>query len=183
LELSNTELSTVTIWRVSYRLRGGVFKHGDNATFTFTYDKVQPKRSVYMPQYRMWEWRYCSTPLILNFGARGKCVVTAPVVLACVCTLAYITTHTHTHTQCIPVHSFQIMRHAWNSAVTAHIWNRTHFTVNISSQFMPAGPTTNTARLSSRYEGKTRGCYCSRWAPDAGGEHARNMLSCKQTSG
>ena len=25
----------------------------------------------------------------------------------------------------------------------------------------PAGPTTNTARLSPRYEGKTRGCYCS----------------------
>ena len=25
----------------------------------------------------------------------------------------------------------------------------------------PAGPTTNTARLSPRYEGKTRGCRCS----------------------
>jgi hypothetical protein len=25
----------------------------------------------------------------------------------------------------------------------------------------PAGPTTNTARLSPRYEGKTRGCHCS----------------------
>jgi hypothetical protein len=25
----------------------------------------------------------------------------------------------------------------------------------------PAGPTTNTAQLSPRYEGKTRGCYCS----------------------
>jgi hypothetical protein len=25
----------------------------------------------------------------------------------------------------------------------------------------PTGPTTNTARLSPRYEGKTRGCYCS----------------------
>jgi hypothetical protein len=25
----------------------------------------------------------------------------------------------------------------------------------------PAGPTTNTARLSPRYEGKTRGCNCS----------------------
>ena len=25
----------------------------------------------------------------------------------------------------------------------------------------PAGPTTNTTRLSPRYEGKTRGCYCS----------------------
>jgi hypothetical protein len=47
----------------------------------------------------------------------------------------------------------------------------------------PAGPTTNTARLSSRYEGKTRGCYCSHWARDDGRENARNMLSCKQTSG
>jgi hypothetical protein len=27
--------------------------------------------------------------------------------------------------------------------------------------WQPAGPTTNTARLSPRYEGKTRGCHCS----------------------
>ena len=47
----------------------------------------------------------------------------------------------------------------------------------------PAGPTTNTARLSPRYEGKTRGCHCSHWAPDDGRENARNMLSRKQTSG
>jgi hypothetical protein len=46
----------------------------------------------------------------------------------------------------------------------------------------PAGPTTNTARLSQRYEGKTRGCHCNHWAPDDGRENARNMLSCKQTS-
>ena len=38
-------------------------------------------------------------------------------------------------------------------------------------------------RLSPRYEGKTRGCHCSHWAPDDGRENARNMLSCKQTSG
>ena len=41
----------------------------------------------------------------------------------------------------------------------------------------------NTARLSPRYEGKTRGCHCSHWAPDDGRENTRNMLSCKQTSG
>jgi len=41
------------------------------------------------------------------------------------------------------------------------------------------GPTTNTTRLSPRYEGKTRGCYWSRWAPEDGREDARNMLSCK----
>jgi len=40
-------------------------------------------------------------------------------------------------------------------------------------------PTTNTARLSPRYEGKTRGCYCCHWALDDGRENARNMLSCK----
>jgi hypothetical protein len=34
------------------------------------------------------------------------------------------------------------------------------------------GPTTNTARLSPRYEGKTRGCYCSHSAPDDGRENA-----------
>ena len=43
----------------------------------------------------------------------------------------------------------------------------------------PAGPTTNTARISPRYEGKTRGCHCGHWAPDDGRENARNMLSCK----
>ena len=43
----------------------------------------------------------------------------------------------------------------------------------------PAGPTTNTARLSPRYEGKTRGCHCSRWAPDDGRGSARNVLSCE----
>jgi hypothetical protein len=47
----------------------------------------------------------------------------------------------------------------------------------------PAGPVTSTARLSPRYEGKTRGCHCSHWAPDDGREKARDMLSCKQTSG
>jgi len=47
----------------------------------------------------------------------------------------------------------------------------------------PVCPTTSTARLSPRYEGKMRGCYCSHWAPDDGRENARNMLSCKQTSG
>jgi len=26
---------------------------------------------------------------------------------------------------------------------------------------------------------RTRGCYCSCWAPDDGREDARNMLSCK----
>ena len=46
-----------------------------------------------------------------------------------------------------------------------------------------AGPTTNTAQLSPRYEGKTGGCHCSHWAPDDGRENARNMLSCKQTTG
>ena len=46
----------------------------------------------------------------------------------------------------------------------------------------PASPTTKTARLSPWYEGKTRGCHWSR-APDDGRENARNMLSCKQTSG
>jgi hypothetical protein len=43
-----------------------------------------------------------------------------------------------------------------------------------------AGPTTNTARLSPRYEGKTRGCHCSHWAPDNGRENARKMLSCNK---
>jgi hypothetical protein len=48
---------------------------------------------------------------------------------------------------------------------------------------VPAGPTTNTARLSPRYESKTRGCHCSHRAPNDGRENVRNMLSCKQTSG
>jgi hypothetical protein len=40
-----------------------------------------------------------------------------------------------------------------------------------------AGPATYTARLSPRYEGKTRGSCCSHWAPDDGRENTRNMLS------
>jgi len=40
----------------------------------------------------------------------------------------------------------------------------------------PAGPTTNTARLSPRYEGKTRGCHCTHCAPDDGRENVRKML-------
>jgi hypothetical protein len=32
------------------------------------------------------------------------------------------------------------------------------------------GRTTNTTRLSPRYEGKTRGWHCSHWAPDDGRE-------------
>jgi len=36
--------------------------------------------------------------------------------------------------------------------------------------------------LSPRSEGKTRGCYCSCWAPDDGREDAWNTLSCKWTS-
>jgi len=43
----------------------------------------------------------------------------------------------------------------------------------------PAGPTTNTARLSPWYKGKTRGCHCSHWAPDDGRGNAWYMLSCK----
>ena len=43
----------------------------------------------------------------------------------------------------------------------------------------PAGPTTNTARLSPQYEGKNRDCHWSHWAPDDGQENARNILSCK----
>ena len=40
-------------------------------------------------------------------------------------------------------------------------------------------PTKNTARLSPGYEGKTRGCRCSHWAPDDGWENAQNMSNCK----
>jgi hypothetical protein len=43
----------------------------------------------------------------------------------------------------------------------------------------PTGLTMNTARLSQRYEGKTRGWDCSHWAPNDGRQNARNMLSCK----
>jgi hypothetical protein len=34
------------------------------------------------------------------------------------------------------------------------------------------------ALLTPRYNGKTRGCYCSCWAPGDGREDARNMLRC-----
>jgi len=35
-----------------------------------------------------------------------------------------------------------------------------------------------TALLPPHSNGKTRGCYCSWWAPDDGREDARNVLSC-----
>ena len=38
------------------------------------------------------------------------------------------------------------------------------------------------AVLPPRSNGKTKGCYCSCWAPDDGREDARSMLSCTQTS-
>jgi hypothetical protein len=66
------------------------------------------------------------------------------------------------------------------------LWFYLRFVVTVvlcSWSGRPAGPTTNTARLSPRYEDKTRGCHCSHWAPDDGRENARNMLSCKQTPG
>jgi hypothetical protein len=39
-----------------------------------------------------------------------------------------------------------------------------------SSSFWFYLRTTNTARLSPQHEGKTKGCYCSHWAPDDGWE-------------
>ena len=42
-----------------------------------------------------------------------------------------------------------------------------------------AVPCSWSGRLSPRYEGKTRGCYCSHRAPDDGWENAQNMMSCK----
>ena len=38
------------------------------------------------------------------------------------------------------------------------------------NMFWAPGPTTNAARLSPQYKGKTRGCHCSHWAPDDGRE-------------
>jgi hypothetical protein len=38
---------------------------------------------------------------------------------------------------------------------------RISVTVVLLFMFGPTGPTTNTVRLSPRYEGKTRGCHCS----------------------
>jgi len=62
----------------------------------------------------------------------------------------------------------------------------TFFTAqHVSGVFPPIirSSTTNTTRLSPRYEDKTRGCHCSHWASDDWRENALNMLSCKQTSG
>ena len=60
------------------------------------------------------------------------------------------------------------------------LWFYLRIMVLCSWSGRPAGPTMNTA---PRYEGKTRGSHCSHWALDDGRENARNMLSCKQTSG
>jgi hypothetical protein len=67
---------------------------------------------------------------------------------------------------------------------SGNLWFYLHIVVIVvlcSWSGRPAGPTTNTAQLSPRYEGKTRGCHCSHWTPDDGRENAQNMLSCKQS--
>jgi hypothetical protein len=46
----------------------------------------------------------------------------------------------------------------------------------------PSGPNITTT-VTTIQRGKTRSCHCSHWATDDGRENARNMLSCKQTSG
>jgi hypothetical protein len=55
--------------------------------------------------------------------------------------------------------------------------------VAITVLLVVVGPVYNLLLMASpRSEGKTRGCYCSCWAPDNGREDARNMLSRKYTS-
>ena len=53
-----------------------------------------------------------------------------------VCVRMYVSLLYHIHTHCILMHSFQIMRHAWKSALTAYVRNRTYIAVNTPSEFM-----------------------------------------------
>jgi hypothetical protein len=46
--------------------------------------------------------------------------------------------------------------------------------------FGPTGPTMNTARMSRRYESKTRGCHCRHWAPDDGRRNAPKCWAAKK---
>ena len=66
----------------------------------------------------------------------------------------YLTTHvTHNRQISMPLVGFEPTISAGERPQAAHLlclWSG-----------RPAGPTTNTERLSPRYEGKTRGCHCS----------------------
>jgi hypothetical protein len=73
--------------------------------------------------------------------------------------------------------------HQEHNDCSGSLWIYLRIVVIVVLCSWPAGSTTNTARLSSRCEGKTRGCHCSQCAPDDGRENTRNVLSCKQTSG
>ena len=65
---------------------------------------------------------------------------------------------------------------SWRLFTAQHVSGVFPPIISSSVTAVAAGQTTNTARMSPRYEGKTRGCHCSHWAPDDGRENARNMF-------
>ena len=69
------------------------------------------------------------------------------------------------HVPSVQQMSWSVLMNSSRCPITTHgTWQQ------LTDKCRPAGPTTNTARLSPRYEGKTRGCHCRHWAPDDGRE-------------
>jgi len=66
----------------------------------------------------------------------------------------------------------------WQPLVLPSYCGDSHAVFVVGPDGWPAQPRP-TALLSPRSEGKTRGRYCSCWAPDDGREDAQNTLSCK----
>jgi hypothetical protein len=66
-------------------------------------------------------------------------------------------------------YSISLWFYCWNVGVAVLL-------VVVGTAGRPARPRP-AALLPPRSNGKTRGCYCSCWAPDDGRDDARNMLS------
>jgi hypothetical protein len=65
----------------------------------------------------------------------------------------------------------------WRLCTVQHISGVLTPIIRSSKTAVAASGFTVGALLPPRSNGKTRGCYCSFWAPDDGRENARNMLS------
>jgi hypothetical protein len=106
--------------------------------------------------------------LLLAFG-RGTFRISActPIILS-----TYFRGFPHSFQTCAGMMSFGTTRPLRSPFLTSSNGAPTMERVAVSQRnsVCTVCPTTNTARLSPRYEGKTRGCHCSHEIPMMGGK-------------